>query len=130
MGAQDRSVELARVARKSYWRATDARIVLRAWRQSGQSQARFAQQYGLDPKRIGRWASRLAPAEPAQGAAAPLRFHPVHVVQPIGGVAESAWAVEIALESGRTVRVPAGFAADDLARAMAVLDQSVEALER
>lgn len=119
MGARDNSVELAVVARKSYWRAADARIVISGWRQSGESQARFATRYGLDPKRIGRWASRLR--EPAHGESAPLRFHPVHVVHPVGGVAGSAWAVEIALDGGRTLRVPSGFAADDLARAMAVL---------
>jgi hypothetical protein len=127
MGAQDRSIEVARLARKRYWRAADARIVISAWRQSRESQGRFARRYGLDPKRIGRWVSRLAERERERehGGATPLRFHPVHVVHPIGGAAGSAWAVEIALGEGCTVRVPSRFAADDLVRALAVLSPSL-----
>jgi hypothetical protein len=123
MRAQGKSGVVAFAARRRYWRVMDARIVINAWHRSGESQARFAQRYGLDPKRIGRWAGRLARDGGARGESAEVRFHPVRVVPPIG--LAGAWAIEIALGDGRTVRVPAGFAADDLARAVAVLSAAV-----
>jgi hypothetical protein len=126
MGPQSRLGAVAAIARRRYWRTTDAAIVIGAWRRSGESQTRFAQRYGLDPKRIGRWAGRLARdggERGARGVSAGLQFHPVRVVPPIG--LAGAWAIEIALGDGRTVRVPSGFAADDLARAVAVLTDVV-----
>ena len=122
-GPQSRVDAVAAIARRRYWRTTDAQIVIGAWRRSGETQAGFAKRYGLDPKRLGRWAGRLARAGGARGASAGLRFHPVRVVPPIG--LANAWAIEIALREGCTVRVASGFATEDLARTVAVLTDAV-----
>lgn len=123
MGVQSRIDAVAAIARQRYWRMPDAQTVIDAWHRSGDTQAGFAKRYGLDPKRIGRWAGRLSRDGGARGVSAGLRFHPVHVVPPIG--LASAWAIEIALRAGCTVRVAPGFATDDLARAIAVLHDAV-----
>jgi hypothetical protein len=81
---------IARVARQRYWRVDDARIVVAAWRGSGETQARFADRHGIHRKRLGWWIARLqrrvhAPAAHESGAGQPepgalVRFHPVRVV--------------------------------------------------
>lgn len=108
--------ELLAVARKGYWREADARVVVRAWRRSGKPAVRFAVENGLDPARLSRWAARL------DGRANPgVRFHPVRLIPPVGrGVAGE--AIEVVLVDGRRVRVPAGFAAEDLERVLGVLE--------
>lgn len=122
MGMQSRSQAVAVVARQSYWRVEDARVVIDAWRRSRQSQRAFGERYGLDPKRIGRWASRLA-SEVEDDV---VRFHPVRVIPSRAPGVEEGDAIEIALGDGRTVRVPPGFAAADLARVVAVLTAGAE----
>ena len=127
---------VAFVAQRRYWSAGDARVIVDAWRRSGESQVSFATRHGLDPKRIGRWAARLArsdlarrdrlspeppPRRPTTRRA--LRFHPVEVVS-AGGLAlgEPDRAIEILLASGPAVRVPPGVAREDLERVLAVLE--------
>jgi hypothetical protein len=84
-----RSGGVAFVAQRRYWSAGDARVIVEAWQRSGESQGRFAARYGVDPKRIGRWAARLARGEDGASVRAPrrhprrhgaLQFHPVAVL--------------------------------------------------
>lgn len=103
------------VFQKSYWREADARAAVEAWQRSGQPISSFARRHGLHPHRLSRWAARL------QGRGRPVRFHPVRIVGGNGG-GEHREAIEVVLMDGRRVRVPAGFAAADLERVLAVLE--------
>jgi hypothetical protein len=103
------------VAGRSYWRAADARVVVEAWKRSGQRLTEFASEYGIHARRLGRWAQRLE----CEGE---LRFHPVRLVAPRGTARPAGEPLEVVLGAGRSVRVPPGFAAEDLARVLAVLE--------
>lgn len=105
-------LEVAEVASRSYWREEDARILVDAWRRSGESKAGFAKRHGVDPRRLARWAARLN----KERGAMPMRFHAVRVTD-----GESNESIEIALGDGRRVRVPSGFRTEDLRRVLALL---------
>lgn len=103
-----------RVAALAYWRADDARVLVEAWRRSGQRLSAFAKRHDIRPKRLERWARRLKREETAG-------FHRVRLVTRGGEVERAAEPIEIGLGSGRTVRVPPGFASEDLKRVLTVL---------
>lgn len=105
---------------RKYWRESDARVVLDAWRASGLRLSEYARQQGLSPKRLIRWRRRL---EVAGSASAPMAFHPVQLLGlPESGRAVSgAGRIEIVLGDGCEIRVPQGFAAEDLSRVLDVL---------
>jgi transposase len=105
---------VAEVAVRRYWREAEARVMVEAWRTSGESLAGFARRHGVDPRRVARWAGRVAGSVPA-----PVRFHPVRLADRDGG---GGAAIEIHLVGGPRVRVPAGFQAEDLRRVVAVLE--------
>ena len=46
-----------------YWRAAEARGVVEAWEESGETLAGFARRYGIHRRRLGRWVEQLAPEE-------------------------------------------------------------------
>ncbi len=126
MAAHVSASGLAAAAGKSYWREADARRVVQAWRSSGQDLPQFAATHGLKASRLARWASRLgrrAAGRRGRGTgAAPLklRFHPVELVGSTTGL--EARAIEVVLVDGRRVRVPAGFASEDLERVLQALE--------
>jgi hypothetical protein len=108
---------LAAVGRLRYWREADARVVVAAWRRSGQSRAAFATQHRLAVRRLARWVARLGRSSPGR-----VRFHPVRVVAPAEPATEApAPALEVLLPSGCRVRVPPGVAAADLRAVVAAL---------
>ena len=109
-----RETEIAAVVGRRYWREVEARVVVEAWRASGESLAGFARRHGLGAPRIAWWARRVDGGPPA-----PVRFHPVRLANLDGG---SGAAIEIHLVGGHRVRVPPGFPAADLQRVLAVLD--------
>ena len=113
--ANRRDEVVARVAAMAYWRAEDARVVVDAWRRSQQGVGEFARRNGIHPRRLSRWAQQLDVEEP-------MRFHPVRWMSE-EGVAERGTVepLEIVLGRGRSVRVPPGFAAEDLRRVLSVL---------
>ena len=49
----------------SYWREPEARRVIDAWRQSGESVAAFGRRHGINVKRLRWWSQRLATSERA-----------------------------------------------------------------
>lgn len=106
---------LTTLAGRSYWREDDARRIVEGWRQSGEPVSVFAARLGIAPQRVSRWARRLDD-RPLES----LRFVPVRVAddRPEGGA-----SIEIELGPGRRIRVAAGFAADDLRRVLAILDE-------
>ena len=111
-----RADSLGRVARSPYWGDADARIVVDAWRESDDSLASFCRRHKLSRSRVARWAKRLS--------AESVQFHPVKLVR--SEVAPEPQKLEIELEDGTTVRVPAGFARVDLQHVLAVLDEREE----
>jgi hypothetical protein len=108
-----RKTGIADVVERPYWREAEARIVVEAWRHSGETLVQFARRHGVDRGRVARWAARLG------GGAPPVRFHPVRLAGPGEGTGA---AIEIHLGGGRRVRVAPGFQAEDLRRVLAVLD--------
>jgi len=130
MAADVSAKAVAASAGKSYWREADARQVVRAWESSGQALSRFAAARGLKVERLARWARRLRTRTRgvrgrATTGARPLklRFHPVELVGSATGLEAS--AIEVVLLDGRRVRVPAGFASDDLERVLQVLEERI-----
>lgn len=112
--AKRKGTGLQEVFQKGYWREGDARAAVEAWQRSGQPMSSFAGRHGVQPRRLSRWASRL------EGKGRPVRFHPVRIVGGNGG--EHRESIEVVLVDGRRVSVPAGFAAADLERVLAVLE--------
>lgn len=105
-------MSVAAVAESRYWRVSEARLVVAAWRRSGETLHRFAQRYGVDPGRVGRWVKRLEAREEK-----PM-FHPVRVVaRPMAGQEP----YELLVPNGTRIRVPVGFDDVELARLLAVV---------
>jgi transposase-like protein len=113
MGSRARA--LAELASRPYWREHDARRIVAAWHESGESMVGFARRLGLTRHRLSRWATRLGHAEPTR-----LQFHPVRVATSMPSPSATAW-IEIELGDGRRVRVAPGVAAEDLRGVLAVL---------
>ena len=113
--ARRKDAAVARVAALRYWRAPQARVVVAAWRRSGETVRRFAERYGIEARRLSRWAGRLEPEDEA------VRFHPVRLVRggALGGRGRE--PLEIVLGAECTVRLAPGFEAADLERVLRVL---------
>jgi hypothetical protein len=112
----EHDAELVELAGLRYWNEHEARVVVEAWRRSGESRAAFSRRYGIHPTRLGRWARQMG--DRAEG---PVLFHPVHLVQR----EERGWGGPIEIELGRDcrVRVAGGFETRDLERVLGVLAQ-------
>ena len=95
------------------WNEADAQVVIEAWRSSGESLVAFCRHHKLTAQRVARWARRL------DGDS--IQFHPVELVRPAGQA--SAVSLEVELTGGETIRVPRGFALDDLRRVLVALDE-------
>lgn len=110
------------VAGSRYWRESDARVLVEAWRGSGETLTGFARRQGVQPRRLARWAGRL---EGARGDA--VRFHRVRLVgRDVDAESRSGASIEIQLAGGQLVRVPRGFEAEELRRVLAVLEEVAE----
>lgn len=112
-----RKTEVARVAKRGYWKEADGRIMVEAWQSSGETLSEFADRHGVDLKRIARWASRLG-----RSKSEAVHFHPVRVAGDGTGI-WSASPIEIHLVGGQRVRLAHGFEAEDLRRVLAVLEE-------
>lgn len=111
-----RKVDVVRqVAERGYWRECDARLLIEAWRSSGETLERFARRHRVEHRRLARWANRL------DGAGRGLLLHPVRLVD---NRLEMGAAIEIQFAGGHHVRVSPGFAPEDLRRVLAVLAES------
>lgn len=118
-----RRLEVKQVAGSRYWRESDARVLVEAWRSSGETLTGFARRHGVQPRRLARWAGRL---KGALGDA--VRFHRVRLVDRHmdAGSGRSGASIEIELAGGELVRVPRGFEAEELRRVLAVLGEVAE----
>ena len=103
-------------AARRHWRKDDARLVIDAWRRSGQTMSAFARFYGIQYERLARWKRRLR-GEPSEA----VRFHPVRVRAVERQSNDSVDRIELVLSTGRSIRVPHGFDAEDLRRLLAVV---------
>lgn len=108
-----------RAARKAYWGEDDARVLVAALAESGQSLVQFARRHDVDPRRLGRWRSRLA-----RGAGEGVRFHPVQLVASESAREPERGGIEIELVGGRRIHVGRGFDAEDLRLVVAVLEDA------
>lgn len=115
-----RGVGVREVAERPYWRETEARVFVEAWRSSGETLARFARRHGVEPRRLARWVSRLE-----RGADEGVRFHPVRLLEQQAELERSGSGapIEIELAHGRRVCVPPGFEAEELRRVLVVLGE-------
>jgi len=113
-----RKTDVRKVADRLYWREADARILVEAWRSSGETLSGFARRQGVERKRLARWVRRLEGA-----AGGPLHFHPVQLV---GSLPETGGGalIDIQLAGGQRVRVAHGFQTEDLRRVLAVLAEA------
>ena len=111
-----RTRELTELVNRSYWREDDARRVVDAWQDSGESIVEFARRLGLTRQRVSRWATRLSRSEPGR-----LHFHPVRLAAAAPCPPAAVASIDIDLRDGRRVRVPPGVAAEDLRRVLAIL---------
>lgn len=89
------------------WRAEDARQVLTAWRESGESGREFGRRYGFDAQRLSWWRKRLECGElPKTGdAESATRFVPVTLVETTVARRRSEAAVVVLLGSEVTVEI-------------------------
>lgn len=111
-----RSNAIADVVGKRYWREAEARVVVAAWHRSGKPVATFAREHGVEAARVSRWSGRL------RAGAGSVRFHPVRLV----GAARPEprpEPLEVVLVDGRRLRLPAGFAVEDLRKVLDVLER-------
>jgi len=108
---------ILRIGKRQRWHADDARVVVEAWLRSGEPVSEFAGRHGLRGERISRWASRIQNRK-RNG----VRFHHVRVVDtPDRSHADE--KIEVMLPDGRCVRVPHGFAPEELQKVLRVLEQ-------
>ena len=110
-----RKKDVATVAGLRYWQEEDARVVVEAWRESGERVGAFAKRHGIKPRRLRQWARRLEPSSEE------ISFHPVRVVQASSEERAQRDPIEIVMGEGYSVRVPPGFAVQDLERVLSVL---------
>lgn len=96
-------------------REANARRVLRRWKASGLSQAAFCRRAGITTVTLGRWRREFGDGDGGpRGGFVEVR---------LGPSAGSA-AYDLELASGRHLRIPAGFDAQELERLLAVLGRA------
>jgi transposase-like protein len=110
-----RKNDMARVASLRYWQAEDARVVVEAWKESGERLTAFARRHGIRPRRLSQWATRL------EASSEEISFHPVRVAQASSEERAQRDPIEIVMREGWTVRVPPGFHIEDLERVLSLL---------
>jgi transposase-like protein len=119
------------VRNNRYWSRREAEVVLARLADSGLDVAAFARQHGIPDKRIRRWKEKLPSARALVAhEAAIVDEHAIPLV-PVRVVEESteptramvsASQLEVVVQGGRAVRVPAGFDSETLARVVTVLE--------
>jgi transposase len=102
-------------ASKGYWREADARVVVEALEESGQTLTAFCERHELHPGRLARWRRRLQ-GKPSRK----LRFHPVRLS---GASVVPTGLIEVELRGGRRVRVGAGVDVEALCRIVVALEE-------
>jgi transposase-like protein len=112
--------KLKRIVDRKRWSEEDARVVLAAWRESGQSMATFARGVGVGPWKLWMWRKRLDEEEVSTP-----RFVPVRLAQGEESVTPSdrIFEVELELPRGLQVRAGAGFDPEKVAELVLALER-------
>ena len=100
------------------WSEVEARGVLEAWRRSGLSLERYANQRGLVPQRLRWWKWKLEREGASRGIDVAPALLPVRVTEP----ARRGEPVTVLLRSGHMLKVSHGFDEDAFARVVALLE--------
>jgi transposase-like protein len=105
-----------RIAKLASWSDAEGERVVDAWRSSGESRAAFGRRYGIPVHRLYYWIAAAEKGSKRKHAKQKeAAFHPVRVLPERIG----AGAAQIEI---RWVRVPQGFAPDDLRAVLRALD--------
>ncbi len=104
----------------SRWSASKAEAVLNAWRESGLSVKRFAQERGLKAKRIYRWRSRLDGKPMRRGKRGKAAPSLLPVVVSATKAAEA--PITVTLRNGRELKVGCGFDEGTFSRLVQLLE--------
>jgi transposase-like protein len=108
---------------RAQWSEHEARAVIAAWRRSGLSVEKFAEQRGLVPQRIYWWRKKLEqPTKALVKAESALALLPVQVSKPAAPSRARGEPVMVMLRSGHVIKVGRGFDEEAFARAMAILE--------
>ena len=110
-------LDLRALLGKRRWKASDARTVLEAHRQSGLSLTAFARRRGLTLQRLILWRKRLASPSSTKSAG-PQHFLPVRVV----GTGSEPAPIEVVLRGGHRVQLRGAFDATVLAGLVEILE--------
>ena len=107
---------------RGQWSEHEARGMLAAWKKSGLSIERFANERAIVPQRVRYWVKKLeateAPTEAKPGAMALL---PVSVAAP-AMTAKRGEPVAVYLRGGQVIRVGRGFDEEAFKRVVAILE--------
>jgi len=105
-----------RIAKRRSWSDAEGKQIVAAWRQSGESRAAFARRYGIAVHRLYYWSATAGERRGASTERKAVQFHPVRV-RPDRVDAGRAAPIEI-----RFIRLPRGFAADELRAVLSALE--------
>ncbi len=109
---------ILKIAAQRRWCEDDARLILKAWGRSKEPLSHFAKRHGLRRERLFRWASRIEKPERNE-----LGFHQVRLVEAHDISQSGREKIEVVLTDGRFVRVPHGFAPEELRQVLKVLEE-------
>jgi hypothetical protein len=109
---------------RAQWSEHEARAVIAAWRKSGLSVEKFAEQRGLVPQRIYWWRKKLEQPTKALVKTEALALLPVQVTKPPAPVRARGEPVMVMLRSGHVIKVGRGFDEEAFARVMAIMEQA------
>jgi hypothetical protein len=110
MAAVDREVQ--RIGKLGSWSDPEAKVVVDAWRRSGESRAAFGRRYGIAVHRLYFWITKLG-GKSVKAPRSGVHFHPVRLT---GAEASITEPIEI-----RLIRVPRGTAVDELRAVLSAL---------
>ena len=104
--------DLEKALLSKYWREADARVVVDAWRSSGESLAEFAKRRGLSSRRLRWWVRRMETG--SASTSGDVLFFPLRLTggAELAGRAE-VWTLE--LGGGVSLKVPCSGGAELLA---------------
>ena len=107
--------DVQRIAKQRVWSEGEGKRIMAAWRRSGESRAAFGRRYGIPVHRLYYWLTKAGPRRSVTERG-PVPFHPVRVLPERLDAGRTA-PIEI-----RVIRVPRGFAPEELRAVLAALE--------
>ena len=109
--------EVLQIAKLEMWSDADGKRVVDAWRKSGESRAVFGRRLGIPVHRLYYWIAAAEKGSRKSEVRKRVKFHPVRVVPERKNESGTA-PIEI-----RSIRVPRGFAPDELRAVLSALEE-------